>query len=44
MIVNGLKLQRFPVLIAGAVIVSCIALLIDWIAGVVEDILRPRGI
>ncbi|MBC7591643.1 MAG: ABC transporter permease [Salinibacterium sp.] len=44
MIVNGLKLQRFPVLIAGAVIVSCIALLIDWIAGVAEDILRPRGI
>ena len=44
MIVNGLKLQRFPVLIAGAVIVSCIALLIDWIAGIAEDILRPRGI
>ena len=44
MIVNGLKLQRFPVLIAGAVIVSCIALFIDWIAGVAEDTLRPRGI
>ena len=44
MIVNGLKLQRFPVLIAGAVIVSCIALLIDWIAGIAEDLLRPRGI
>lgn len=44
MIVNGLKLQRYPVLIAGAVIVSCIALLVDWIAGVAEDILRPKGI
>lgn len=44
MIVNGLKLQRFPVLIAGAVIVSCIALLIDWIASLAEEILRPRGI
>ena len=44
MIVNGLKLQRFPVLIAGAVIVSCIALLIDWIASIAEDLLRPRGI
>ncbi len=44
MIVNGLKLQRFPVLITGAVIVSCIALLIDWIAGVAEDLLRPKGI
>jgi osmoprotectant transport system permease protein len=44
MIVNGLKLQRYPVLISGAVIVSCIALLIDWIAGVAEDLLRPKGI
>jgi osmoprotectant transport system permease protein len=44
MIVNGLKLQRFPVLIAGAVLVSCIALLIDWIAGIAEDVLRPKGI
>jgi osmoprotectant transport system permease protein len=44
MIVNGLKLQRFPVLVTGAVLVACIALLIDWLAGVAEDLLRPRGI
>ncbi|TIH35279.1 ABC transporter permease [Subtercola vilae] len=44
MIVNGLKLQRFPVLIAGAVIVSCIALLIDWLASIAEDVLRPKGV
>ena len=44
MIVYGLKLQRFPVLITGAVIVSCIALLIDWIAGLAEDLLRPKGV
>ncbi|MFM9919110.1 ABC transporter permease [Lacisediminihabitans sp. H27-G8] len=43
MIVNGLKLQRYPVLITGAVLVACIALLIDWIAGLAEDRLRPRG-
>ncbi|TFC01601.1 ABC transporter permease [Cryobacterium adonitolivorans] len=43
MIVNGLKLQRFPVLITGAVFVACIALLIDWVAGLAEDVLRPRG-
>lgn len=43
MIVNGLKLQRYPVLITGAVLVACIALLIDWIAGLAEDKLRPRG-
>ena len=44
MIVNGLKLQRYPVLITGAVLVASIALLIDWIAGIAEDLLRPRGI
>ncbi len=44
MIVNGLKLQRYPVLVTGAVLVACIALLIDWIASVAEDLLTPRGI
>jgi len=44
MIVNGLKLQRFPVLAVGAVLVACIALLIDWVAGFVEDIVTPRGL
>ena len=43
MIVNGLKLQRYPVLITGAVLVACIALLIDWVASLAEDRLRPRG-
>lgn len=43
MIVNGLKLQRYPVLIVGAVLVACIALLIDWVAAVAEDLLRPKG-
>jgi osmoprotectant transport system permease protein len=43
MIVNGLKLQRYPVLVTGAVLVACIALLIDWIAATAEDVLRPRG-
>jgi osmoprotectant transport system permease protein len=44
MIVNGLKLQRYPVLVVGAVLVACIALLIDWVAGFVEDLLTPKGI
>lgn len=44
MIVNGLKLQRFPVLVVGAILVAAIALLIDWIAGVAEDLLSPRGV
>ncbi|MFC7788087.1 ABC transporter permease [Microbacterium sp. MAHUQ-60] len=44
MIVNGLKLQRYPVLVVGAVLVACIALLIDWVAGFIEDIVTPRGL
>lgn len=44
MIVNGLKLQRWPVLITGAVVVSCIALAIDWLTGLAEDLLKPKGI
>lgn len=44
MIVNGLKLQRFPVLIVGAVLVACIAILIDWAAGLVEEKVRPKGL
>lgn len=44
MIVNGLKLQRYPVLVVGAVLVASIAVLIDWAAGVVEDIVRPKGL
>jgi osmoprotectant transport system permease protein len=44
MIVNGLKLQRFPVLLVGTVLVAAIAVLIDWLAGIVEDIVRPRGL
>lgn len=44
MIVNGLKLQRYPVLLTGAVLVACIALLVDWVAAQAEDLLRPRGV
>lgn len=44
MIVNGLKLQRYPVLVVGAALVASIAVLIDWAAGVVEDVVRPKGL
>ena len=44
MIINGLKLQRYPVLVVGAILVASIAVLIDWAAGVVEDIVRPKGL
>ena len=43
-IVNGIKLQRTPVLITGSVITASLALFVDWIGGMVERNLRPRGI
>lgn len=43
-IVNGLKLDRIPVQVTGAVLVMCIAFFVDWLARIAEDVLRPRGI
>jgi osmoprotectant transport system permease protein len=44
MIVNGLKLQRYSVIVVGAALVAGIAVLIDWAAGLVEEWVRPRGL
>ncbi|WP_248961146.1 ABC transporter permease [Sphaerisporangium perillae] len=43
-IVNGIKLQRTPVLVTGGVLTAVIAFLVDWLGGVTENALRPRGI
>jgi osmoprotectant transport system permease protein len=32
------------VLIVGSVLTGVLALFIDWLAGVAEDILRPKGL
>lgn len=44
MIVNGIKLQKNLVLITGCVLVCAIAFLLDWLCGVLELWLRPRGL
>lgn len=44
LIVNGLALDRDPVLITGAVLTGVLALTIDWLAGIAEDVLTPRGL
>ena len=41
-IVNGLKLNRFPVQVTGAVLVMCIAFFVDWLARITEDLVRPH--
>jgi len=41
---NGLRLGRDNVILVGAFLTALLALSIDWIASVAEDILRPRGL
>ena len=41
---RGIALGRDPVLIVGSVLTGVLALSIDWLASVAEDILRPRGL
>ncbi|CAN5256852.1 ABC transporter permease [soil metagenome] len=43
-IFTGFQLRRLPVLVTGAVMASGLALLIDYLAGVFEDLLKPKGL
>lgn len=40
----GISLGRDSVLITGAVLTGVLALTVDWVAGIAEDVLRPRGL
>lgn len=41
---QGVRFNRMPVLVAGSVLTAVLALLLDWLAGIVEDVLRPKGL
>lgn len=41
---TGIKLRRDGVLITGAVLTAVLALFVDWLAGLVEAVLRPKGL
>lgn len=41
---TGIKLRRDSVLITGAVLTAVLALTVDWLAGLVEAVLRPKGL
>lgn len=41
---NGIKLSSTPVLVTGAVLTAVLALAIDWIGGIAEDLLQPKGL
>jgi len=40
----GFQLRRTPVLLTGAVLVAVLALLVDYVAGLIEEKLTPRGL
>jgi osmoprotectant transport system permease protein len=40
----GIGQSRLPVLVVGSVLTAVLALFIDWLAGVAEDLLRPKGL
>ena len=41
---RGIQSNKTPVLVTGSVLVAVLALFIDWLAGLAEDYLRPRGL
>ncbi|MPV49251.1 ABC transporter permease subunit [Pseudactinotalea sp. HY160] len=43
-IVGGLSTNRFTVQLVGAALTAVLALVIDYLAGIAEDLLRPRGL
>ncbi|HEY8341248.1 MAG TPA: ABC transporter permease [Egibacteraceae bacterium] len=43
-IYTGMVQSRHVVLITGAILTAVLALLVDYVAGIAEDVLRPRGL
>jgi osmoprotectant transport system permease protein len=43
-IFQGFNLRRTPILVTGAVLVAVLALLVDYLAGIVEERMTPRGL
>ena len=44
LIQSGIALNRLPVLLTGSVLTAVLALAVDWLAGIAERLLRPRGL
>lgn len=44
LIATAIPLSRYPVLITGGVLTAVLALAVDWLAGLAEQALRPRGL
>ncbi len=44
MVFPAIKLDRFSTLVAGALFIAVLALLVDWLGGIAQRLLTPRGI
>ncbi|MFJ2741580.1 ABC transporter permease [Streptomyces sp. NPDC087440] len=44
LITSGIQTQRMPVLVLGSLLTVALALFVDWLASLVELLLRPRGL
>lgn len=44
LIESGIVFNRMPILLTGSVLTIALALLVDWLAGLIEHRLRPRGL
>ncbi len=44
LIERGIVFNRMPILLAGCLLTIALALIVDWLAGLVERRLRPKGI
>lgn len=40
----GIAMNRVNVTLVGSVVTAALALTVDWVGGIAEDVLRPRGI
>ena len=43
-ITTGIVQGRDLITIVGSVLTACLALTVDYVAGLIEDVLRPRGL
>jgi osmoprotectant transport system permease protein len=41
---NGLKLSNNKILYTGSILTAVLALAVDWIGGIIEDVMRPKGL
>jgi len=44
LIERGIVLNRMPILVTGCVLTIALALMVDWVAGVAEKLLSPKGL